>query len=123
MNSEAINNATHSDIEPTALQVWRVAAGAAREDVSVASELVGMWGPCAKSGCGKNAKPQARDVAPLESEPGVREGCAADSDATHRPATATTHDGRNAATNAAARACACLEVLQLTQAAGGDKDG
>ncbi|BBJ99007.1 hypothetical protein Xcc3_03150 [Xanthomonas campestris pv. campestris] len=30
MNSEAINNATHNDNEPTALQVWRLALGAAR---------------------------------------------------------------------------------------------
>ncbi|CAE6697512.1 hypothetical protein XAC301_03370 [Xanthomonas arboricola pv. corylina] len=122
MNSEAISSATQSDIEPTALQVWRVATAAAREDGSVASELACMWGPCAKWNARRTPRRKRADAA-LDREPGVRKGCAAGSDALHRPASAATHDGRNAATDAAARACACLDVLQLTQAVNSDKDG
>lgn len=122
MNSEAISSATQSDIEPTALQVWRVATAAAREDGSVASELACMWGPCAKWNARRTPRRKRADAA-LDREPGVRRGCAAGSDALHRPASAATHDGRNAATDTAARACACLDVLQLTQAVNSDKDG
>ncbi len=107
MNSEAISSATQSDIEPTALQVWRVATGAVREVESVASELACMWSLCAKWNARRTPRRKRADAA-LDSTPGVRKGCAAGgSDALHRPASAATHHGRNAATGAAARACAC----------------